>query len=66
MEDLSTGMSLADTLGSLARELKTQYRLVYVRPGALVPPDRIDVAVRQPRLTSSSHVPPILYPATLT
>jgi VWFA-related protein len=59
-EDLLTSMSLGDTLGGLARELKTQYRLVYVRPGVLVPPDRIDVAVRQPRLTvCASRVPSI-------
>jgi VWFA-related protein len=65
-EDLLTSMSLADTLGSLARELKTQYRLVYVRPGGLVPPDRIDVAVRQPRLTvRASHVAPVPIPGRL-
>lgn len=59
-EDLLTSMSLGDTLDSLASELKTQYRLVYVRPDALVPPDRIDVAVRQPRLTvRASRVPPV-------
>jgi VWFA-related protein len=57
-EDLLTSMSLGDTLGGLARELKTQYRLVYVRPDVPVPPDRVDVAVRQPRLTvRASRVP---------
>jgi len=59
-EDLFTSMSLGDTLGGLARELKTQYRLVYVRPEMLVPPDRIDVAVRQPGLTvRASRVPSV-------
>ena len=59
-EDLLTSMSLDDTLGGLARELKTQYRLVYVRPDVLVPPDSIDVAVRQPRLNvRASRVPSI-------
>ena len=59
-EDLLTSMSLAGTLDSLARELKTQYRVVYVRPDVLVPADRIDVAPRQPGLRIRvSHVPPI-------
>jgi VWFA-related protein len=59
-EDLLTSMSLDDTLDGLARELKSQYRLVYVRPEVLVPPGRIDVAVRQPRLTvRASRVPPV-------
>ena len=59
-EDLLTSMSLASTLDSLARELKTQYRVVYVRPDVLVPADRIDVSLRQPGLRiRASHVPPI-------
>lgn len=57
-EDLLTSMSLADTLSDLARELKTQYRVTYARPDALIAPDRIDVAVRQPRMTvRASRVP---------
>jgi VWFA-related protein len=59
-EDLLTSMSLEKTLDGLARELKTQYRLAYVRPEMLVPPDRLDVAIRQPRLTvRASRVPPV-------
>jgi VWFA-related protein len=58
-EDLLTSMSLADTLKDLAGELKTQYRLVYVRPEQLIPSDRIDVAIRQPQLTvRASRVAP--------
>jgi VWFA-related protein len=57
-EDLLTSMSLGDTLTSLARELKDQYRVAYLRPDGLIPPDRVDVGVRQPRLTvRATHVP---------
>ena len=57
-EDLLTSMALADKLNDLARELKTQYRVVYARPETMIPAARIDIAVRQPRLTvRASHVP---------
>jgi len=57
-EDLLTSMSLEATLNSLARELKDQVRVVYVRPDMLIPPDRIDVGVRQPQLlVRASRVP---------
>jgi VWFA-related protein len=57
-EDLFTSMGLADRLKDLATELKTQYRVVYARPDMLIPPDRIDIAVKQPRLTvRASRVP---------
>ena len=56
--DLLTSMSLEDTLSSLARELKDQYRVAYLRPDGLIPPDRVDIGVRQPRLTvRATHVP---------
>ncbi len=59
--DLLTSMSLADTLKDLAGGLKRQYRLVYVRPQLLIPPDRIDVASRNPQLTvRASRVPPTI------
>jgi VWFA-related protein len=50
-EDLFTSMSLTDRLNDLARELKAQYRVVYAQPETLVPPDRIDVEVKEPALT---------------
>jgi hypothetical protein len=57
-EDLLTSMSLTDTLSSLARELKDQYRVAYLRPDGLIPPDRVDIGVREPRLTvRATHVP---------
>jgi VWFA-related protein len=57
-EDLLSSMGLDDRLRDLAAELKAQYRIVYARPDTLIPPSRIDIAVRQPRLTvRASHVP---------
>jgi VWFA-related protein len=50
-EDLFTSMALTDRLTDLAGELKTQYRVVYVRPDMMVPPGTIDITVKQPRLT---------------
>ncbi|MGH9374210.1 MAG: VWA domain-containing protein [Vicinamibacterales bacterium] len=44
-EHLLTSMALKDRLGSLATELKHQYRVVYARPDALVAPEKIDVDV---------------------
>jgi VWFA-related protein len=50
-EDLFTSMALTDRLADLAGELKTQYRVVYVRPEMMVPPRTMDITVKQPRLT---------------
>jgi len=58
-EDLLSSMSLEDTLHDLARELKDQYRVVYLRPDTRIPPERIDIAVRQSQLTvRASRIPP--------
>jgi VWFA-related protein len=57
-EDLLTSMSLESTLHGLARELKDQYRVTYLRPESMIPPDRIDVGVHQPALmVRATHVP---------
>jgi Ca-activated chloride channel family protein len=60
-EHLLTSMALTDRLKDLATELKSQYRVVYSRPGTLIQPDTIRVAVkpsgftvRAPRLASES------------
>jgi VWFA-related protein len=50
-DDLLTSMALQDRLSSLASEMKTQYRVVYARPSALIAPTRLEVGVSQPRLT---------------
>jgi VWFA-related protein len=58
-QDLLTSMALADRLRDLARELKTQYQVVYTRPDTLIPPKKIEVAVRQPSLmVRAPRVPP--------
>jgi VWFA-related protein len=56
-DDLLTSMALQDRLSSLASEMKTQYRVVYARPSALIAPTRLEVGVSQPRLTV--HAPRI-------
>jgi len=50
-EDLITSMALEERLTALATELKTQYRVVYARPPALIPATKMNVTVRQPSLT---------------
>ena len=57
-EDLLTSMSLPDKLNALARELKSQYRVVYSRPDTRTPVTRVDVGVRRPDLkVRASRVP---------
>jgi len=50
-ENLLTGMALTDRLRDLASELRNQYQVVYSRPEALIPPDRVEVSVTRPGLT---------------
>ena len=50
-EDLLATSALPAKMRQLAAELKSQYQIVYARPGALIPPDRIEVSVRRPDLT---------------
>jgi hypothetical protein len=56
-DDLLSSMALQDRLSALASEMKTQYRVVYARPSALIAPTRLEVGVSQPRLTV--HAPRI-------
>ena len=56
-DDLLTSMALQDRLSSLASEMKTQYRVVYARPSALIAPTKLQVGVNQPLLTV--HAPRI-------
>lgn len=62
-DDLITSMALTDRLNDLARELKSQYRVVYARPESLIPPDKIQVAVRQPTLIVRAPRVPFDLPA---
>jgi VWFA-related protein len=47
-DDLLSSMALSDALDRLAEDLTEQYKVVYGRPGALVPPKKIDVSVKRP------------------
>lgn len=43
--------ALEDTLARIARELTSQYEVVYLRPDTLIPPDRVEVTSARPGLT---------------
>ena len=47
-EDLLSSMELATRSIALADDLTQQYKVVYGRPGSLVPPKKIDVSVKRP------------------
>jgi VWFA-related protein len=51
-EQLLTGMALTDALENLAAELNQQYHVVFARPDTTVPPDEVDIEVKQPGLTA--------------
>jgi Ca-activated chloride channel family protein len=50
-EDLLTSMSLGTKLQELAARLENQYRVVYARPGGLIPPEAVEVSVSRPGVT---------------
>jgi VWFA-related protein len=43
--------SIPQKLKDLAAELRNQYAVTYVRPEALIPPERLEVSVKRPGLT---------------
>ena len=45
-ENIITSMATGDALGKLADELLGQYRITFARPDTLVPPEKVEVAVR--------------------
>jgi hypothetical protein len=47
-----TSMAIDGALSRLADELANQYRVTYGRPERLIPPQKIEVGVRQPGLTA--------------
>jgi len=49
--NLLTPMSVQPTLERLARELSSQYKVVYGRPESLIPPDKIEVSARRGGVT---------------
>jgi hypothetical protein len=47
-----SGLAVGPRMKSLANELRHQYRLVYSRPESLIPPQKIEVAVKKAGLTA--------------
>ena len=47
-DDLLSSMELSSALDRLADDLTQQYKVVYGRPGSLVPPKKIDITVKRP------------------
>jgi hypothetical protein len=45
-DNILTGLALEKKLLDLANELSNQYRVTYARPQSLIPPEKIEVAVR--------------------
>jgi VWFA-related protein len=50
-DNLLAESSFEQAMTSLARELTSQYRVVYARPDSLIPPEQLDVRVQRPGLT---------------
>ncbi len=51
-QDLLSSMAYGDALAKVAEDLGNQYKIVYGRPGVLVPPKSFEVAVKKPELTA--------------
>jgi VWFA-related protein len=49
--NLLTPMAVQSSLERLARELSSQYKVVYGRPESLIPPEKVEVSARRPALT---------------
>lgn len=51
-QDLLSSMGYRDAVAKVAEDLANQYKIVYGRPGVLVPPRRFEVSVKKPGLTA--------------
>ena len=51
-QDLLSSMAYGDALAKVAEDLGNQYKIVYGRPGVLVPPKSFEVGVKKPDLTA--------------
>ena len=51
-QDLLSSMGYRDALAKVAEDLGNQYKIVYGRPGVLVPPKTFEVSVKKPELTA--------------
>jgi VWFA-related protein len=47
-----SSMSFSGTLAGVAEAIEQQYEIVYSRPGALIPPDKLEVRVNRPDATA--------------
>ena len=58
-DDLVSSLGLGARLRELANELNNQYRVVYARPPALIPPTSIEVQTTRPELrVRATRIPP--------
>ncbi len=51
-QDLLTSMALQAALDHVAEDVAAQYKVVYARPGELIPPKTVTVGVKKPDLTA--------------
>ena len=51
-QDVLSSMAYGDALARVAEDLGNQYKIVYGRPGVLVPPKTFEVSVKKPDLTA--------------
>ncbi len=51
-QDLLSSMGYSDALAKVAEDLGNQYKIVYGRPGVLVPPRTFEVSVKKPDLNA--------------
>ncbi len=47
-----SGLAVGPRLTAIAEELINEYKVVYARPESLIPPEKIEVAVKKPGLTA--------------
>lgn len=57
-QDLLSSMALAGALDQVADDLGAQYKLVYARPGSLLPPKNVEVSVKRADLTARGTLVP--------
>jgi hypothetical protein len=51
-QDVLSSMAYRDALARVAEDLANQYKIIYGRPGVLVPPKTFEVSVKKPDLTA--------------
>ena len=51
-ETVLSSTAVEQTLKKMARELSSQYKVVYSRPPSLIPPEKVEVSVTRPGLTA--------------